>query len=144
MAIRFAEAVWKGNLQEGNGTLRLGTGLFEGSYTFRSRFTEGPGTNPEELLAAAEAGCFTMAFSNELSKAGFTPTQVKTHADVLMETVNNQATITKIQLSTEAQVPGIDENRFQEIGEGAKKNCPISRALNSGIQVILNARLVKA
>ncbi len=142
MATRFADAEWRGNLQDGQGKMRLGTGMFEGSYSYKSRFTEGAGTNPEELIAAAAAGCFTMAFSNELSKAGFTPTLVKTHADVTMETVNNAATITKVQLNTEAQVPGIDEKRFQEIGEGAKKNCPVSRALGA-IQVELNARLVK-
>ena len=142
MATRFADAEWRGNLQEGQGKMRLGTGMFEGNYSYKSRFTEGPGTNPEELIAAAEAGCFTMAFSNELSKAGFTPTLVKTHAEVKMEMVNNALTITKVQLNTEAQVPGIDEKRFQEIGEGAKKNCPVSRAL-SAIQVELNARLVK-
>lgn len=143
MATRFADAVWKGNLQEGQGMMRLGTGQFEGSYTFKSRFEEGPGTNPEELIAAAEAGCFSMAFASDLSKAGFTPNRVQTHAEVIMEMVNNQPTIRRIQLNTEADVPGIDEKRFQEIGEGAKKNCPVSRALGA-IQVNLTARLVKS
>jgi len=143
MAVRFADAEWKGNLQEGQGKMRLGTGGFEGSYTYKSRFEEGAGTNPEELIAAASAGCFTMAFSGELSKAGFTPTQLKTRAEVTAERVNNQFTITKIHLTTEGQVAGIDEKRFQEIGEGAKKNCPVSRALNPSIQVSLNAKLVK-
>ncbi len=141
MATRFADAVWEGNLQEGRGTMRLGTGQFEGRYTYKSRFEEGPGTNPEELIAAAEAGCFSMAFAAELSRAGFTPTRIKTHADVIMQTVNNQATITRIQLNSDVQVPGIDEKRFQEIGENAKKNCPVSRALG-GVQVSLTARLV--
>ncbi len=143
MAVRFADAEWAGNLQEGKGKMRLGTGAFEGNYTYKSRFEEGPGTNPEELVAAASAGCFTMAFSAELSKAGFTPTSLKTRADLTMERVNNAMTITKIQLTTEAVVPGIDEKRFQEIGEGAKKNCPVSRALNPSIQVSLTAKLVK-
>jgi lipoyl-dependent peroxiredoxin len=143
MATRFADAEWRGDLQKGQGKMRLGTGMFEGNYTYKSRFTEGPGTNPEELIAAASAGCFTMAFSNELSKAGFTPTLVKTHAEVTMETVDNAPTIKKVHLTTEADVPGIDEKRFQEIGEGAKKNCPVSRAL-AAIQIELTARLVQS
>lgn len=144
MAVRFANAEWNGNLQEGQGKMRLGTGSYEGRYTYKSRFEEGPGTNPEELIAAAHAGCFTMAFASGLSKAGFTPTSLKTRADVTMEKVDNRDTITKIQLTTEAQVPNIDEKKFQEIGEGAKKNCPISRALNPTIQVSLSAKLVKS
>ncbi len=144
MAVRFANAEWAGSLQDGRGKMRLGTGAFEGNYTYKSRFEEGPGTNPEEMIAAAEAGCFTMAFSNELSKAGFTPTSVKTRADVTMERVENALSITRIQLTTEAVVPGIDEKRFQEIGAGAKKNCPISRALNPNIQVTLSAKLLKS
>ncbi len=144
MAIRFADAEWKGDLKEGSGKMRLGTGAYEGSYTFKSRFEEGPGTNPEELIAAAHAGCFTMAFSSGLARAGFTPTLMKTHAEVVMEKVENRDTITKIRLNTEGQVPGIDEKQFQEIGENAKKNCPVSRALNPSIQVELNARLVKS
>ncbi len=143
MAVRFANAEWKGNLQEGQGKMRLGTGAFEGNYTYKSRFEEGAGTNPEELIAAAHAGCFTMAFASGLTKAGFAPSLLKTRADVIMEKVDNRDTITKIQLNTEAQVPGIDEKKFQEIGEGAKKNCPVSRALNPSIQVSLTAKLVK-
>lgn len=143
MATRFADAEWKGNLQDGQGKLRLGTGMFEGNYSFKSRFTEGPGTNPEELIAAASAGCFTMAFASALSKAGFTPTLLKTHAEVVMEKVDNRDTIQKVLLNTEAQVPGIDDARFQEIGDGAKKNCPVSRAL-AAIQIELTARLVKS
>lgn len=143
MATRFANAEWKGTLQEGQGKMRLGTGAFEGSYTYKSRFEEGPGTNPEELIAAAHAGCFTMAFAGGLSKAGFPPTLLKTRADLTMEKLDNRDTITRIQLTTEAQVPGIDEKKFQEIGDGAKKNCPVSRALNPAIQVSLTAKLMK-
>ncbi len=143
MATRFADAQWNGNLREGQGTMRLGTVAFEGKYTYQSRFEEGTGTNPEELVAAAEAGCFTMAFSGDLTKAGFAPTQLKTHAEVIAERVNNQFTIMEIKLNTEGQVPGIDEKRFQEIGEGAKKNCPISRSLNPSIKVSLTVKLVK-
>lgn len=143
MATRFANAEWKGTLQEGQGKMRLGTGAFEGSYTYKSRFEEGPGTNPEELIAAAHAGCFTMAFASGLSKAGFPPTLLNTRADLTMEKLDNRDTITRIQLTTEAQVPGIDEKKFQEIGDGAKKNCPVSRALNPAIQVSLTAKLMK-
>ena len=143
MATRFADAVWEGTLKEGHGKMRLGTGAYEGNYTYQSRFEEGPGTNPEELIAAAHAGCFTMAFSSGLTKAGFTPTRLNTHAEIIMEKVDNRDTITHIQLTTEGQVPGIDEKQFLEIGETAKKNCPVSRALNPSIQVSLDAKLVK-
>jgi osmotically inducible protein OsmC len=143
MAVRYADAEWKGNLQSGKGNIRLGTGGFEGGYTYKSRFEEGPGTNPEELIAGADGACFTMAFASGLTKAGFAPALLKTHAEVIMEKVDNRDTITRIQLTTEGQVPGIDDKQFQEIGEGAKKNCPIARALNPSIQVTLNAKLVK-
>jgi len=138
MPVRTANAVWEGNLKEGKGRMRFGGGAFDGAFTFASRFEEGSGTNPEELIAAAHAGCFSMAFSNELSKAGFTPTRVSTSARVHLES----GTITKIELVCEGKVPGIDEKQFLEIGEGAKKNCPVSR-LVTGATVTLQATLLK-
>src|SRR5512140_1625336 len=143
MPTRTAHAIWQGDLLAGKGTMALGSKAFEGPYGFKSRFEEGPGTNPEELIAAAHAGCFTMAFSSGLTKAGYPPTRLSTHAEVIMEKVDNRDTITKIDLTTEGQVPGIDEKQFLEIGENAKKTCPVSRALNPSIQVSLNAKLMK-
>lgn len=138
MPVRTSSAVWEGNLREGKGRMKFGGGAFDGAFSFSSRFEEGPGTNPEELIAAAHAGCFSMAFSNELAKAGYTPKHVSTTAKVHLE----NATITTIELITEGEVPGIDEKKFLEIGEGAKKNCPVSR-LVTGATVKLQAKLVR-
>ncbi|HYQ86958.1 MAG TPA: OsmC family protein [Bacteroidota bacterium] len=142
MPVRSANAVWEGDLRSGKGVMRLSSGAFEGAYSFSSRFEEGTGTNPEELIAAAHAGCFSMAFSNGLAKAGFTPKKVQTTARVKLEKVGEGFKITTIELSTEGQVPGIDENKFQEQAEGAKKNCPVSQAL-TGVNITLQAKLVK-
>ena len=141
MPVRKAEARWEGDLPSGKGTMRFGGGAFEGQYSFNSRFEEGAGTNPEELIAAAHAGCFSMAFSNGLAKAGFTPTRVDTTANVHLEKTDAGFGITKIELRTEAEVPGIDEAAFNEQAETAKKNCPVSKAL-AGTQIHLNARLL--
>jgi osmotically inducible protein OsmC len=140
MAVRSAEAEWKGNLREGAGKMKLGSGAYEGAYSFASRFEEGKGTNPEELIAAAHAGCFSMALSAGLGKAGFTPTRVHTTARVHLEKVGEGFGITRIELTTEAQVPGIDNKAFQEQAEGAKKGCPVSKAL-AGAQISLTATL---
>ena len=137
MAIRKSTAVWKGSSREGSGTLRLGSGVFEGPYDWRSRFTEGSTTNPEELIAAAHAGCFSMALASDLTKAGHVPTRISTSAEVLMDNTNK---ITGVVLETEAEVPGIDEKAFMEIAEGAKKNCPVSQALRA-LDITLSARL---
>src|SRR6266705_1572632 len=142
MAVRSAEAAWKGTLREGAGKMKLASGAYEGSYSFASRFEEGKGTNPEELIAAAHAGCFSMAFSNGLAQAGFTPKRVSTVATAKLEKVGDGFKITTIDLKTEAQVPGIDATKFQELAEGAKKNCPVSQAL-TGVNIVLHARLVK-
>ena len=141
MATRKAEAVWKGGLRDGEGTMALGSGAFEGKYSFSSRFEEGAGTNPEELIGAAHAGCFSMAFSGDLGKAGYTPTQIKTKAQVTIEKVNDKNTISRIHLDTEATVPGIDEQTFQKVAQAAKEGCPVSRALR-GVEISLTARLV--
>ncbi len=142
MAVRSSEAEWKGNLRNGQGKMKLGSGAFEGPYTFASRFEAGKGTNPEELIAAAHAGCFSMALSAGLSAAGFTPTRVHTTARVHLEPVGQGFGITKIELQTEAEIPGIDEPTFQKEAENAKKNCPVSKAL-AGPQITLVATLVR-
>lgn len=142
MPTRTAEAEWKGNLAEGEGRLKVGSGAFEGPYSFKSRFEEGQSaTNPEELLGAAHAGCFTMALTAALSRAGIKPTRIHTEARVKLEKVGEAFSITQIDLETEAEVPGIDDAKFQEHANGAKQNCPVSKAL-SGTQIHLNARLL--
>jgi lipoyl-dependent peroxiredoxin len=129
MAERTATAKWEGTLKEGNGVMRMQA--WEGPFSFRSRFEEGEGTNPEELIAAAHAGCFSMAFSADLERAGIDPGDVETTAKVELRPVDGAPTITKITLQTTANVPGADEAQVREVAEGAKKNCPISRALGA-------------
>jgi osmotically inducible protein OsmC len=140
MAVRSAEAVWTNGLKDGKGTVKLGSGAYEGAYSFVSRFEQGPGTNPEELIGAAHAGCFSMALSAGLEKAGHKPRSVKTKARVHLEKVGEGFQITRIQLQTEADVPGIDQATFREQAEAAKKGCPVSRAL-ARVQIELDARL---
>src|SRR5205814_7818873 len=142
MAKRTANAVWEGTLREGKGTIKLGSGAFEGQYSFASRFEEGTGTNPEELIGAAHAGCFSMALSAQLTKAGFPPKRVHTNAGVHFDKVGDGFSITSIDLTTEAEVPGIENTKFQELADGAKKGCPVSRAL-AGTQINLKATLAK-
>ncbi|OQA45758.1 MAG: Peroxiredoxin OsmC [Chloroflexi bacterium ADurb.Bin325] len=143
MAVRKAEAVWQGDLRGGRGTMALGSGAFEGQYSFSSRFEEGAGTNPEELIGAAHAGCFAMAFSNELAKAGFTPERVHAVANVHFGIVDGAPKIIRIDLKCDASVPGIGEAQFQQLAEGAKTNCPVSRAL-AATEITLDAKLVQA
>ncbi len=142
MPARTAHARWQGNLNEGSGSLKLGSGAYEGPYTFKSRFEDGAGTNPEEMIGAAEAGCFTMALSARLSRQGFTVHDVQTTAEVYMEKVGEGFSITRIVLNTEGSVEGIDEGTFVANAEEAKKTCIISRALNPEIELVLNAKLV--
>ena len=139
--IRDAQAQWKGDLREGTGTMAFGSGAFEGAYSFRSRFADGPGTNPEELIAAAHAGCFSMAFSNLLAQAGHTPKSVRTTARVHLEPVDGKQSITLVELITEGVVPGIGDDEFQQIAAEAKAGCPVSRAL-AAVQISLEATLV--
>src|SRR5947199_8045661 len=122
MAKRTASAVWEGTLREGGGTVKLGSGTFEGKYSFASRFENGTGTNPEELIGAAHAGCFSMALAAALTKAGHNPTRISTTAQVSLEKVGDGVKITTIELNTEAEVPGIDEKTFLESAETAKKD----------------------
>ncbi len=140
MAIRKAEAVWEGNLQAGKGTMKLGSGAFEGAYSFKTRFEEEPGTNPEELIGAAHAGCFSMALSGVLGRAGSPPNSIHTVANVYLEKVGEGFKITRIHLNTEGDVPGMDEQTFREHAEAAKKNCPVSQAL-AATEITLEARL---
>jgi osmotically inducible protein OsmC len=126
MPTRKADAAWRGDLKGGSGTLSLGSGTFKDQqYSFSSRFEEGAGTNPEELLGAAHAGCFTMWLANQLSEAGFTPEEISTEAAVQLE----GTTITSITLTTRGKVPGIDQQKFVEFAEAAKTDCIISRAI---------------
>ena len=142
MPTHKAEAEWKGNLALGNGRLKVGSGAFDVPYSFKSRFEEGQtATNPEELIGAAHAGCFTMALTAQLSRAGITPTRIHTAAKVHLEKTGDAFTITKIELETKAQIPGIDEATFQKFALDAKQNCPVSKAL-AGTEIRLNAKLV--
>jgi lipoyl-dependent peroxiredoxin len=141
MAIRSGEAEWKGDLKTGTGTLRSQTGAVEGKYSFGSRFEEGTGTNPEELIASAHAACFSMAFSAQLAGAGFPPDSVRTTAKVHLEKTDAGQTITRIALTTRAKVPGIDAAVFNEKAEAAKTGCPISRALAAIPEITLDAQL---
>jgi osmotically inducible protein OsmC len=141
MPERHASAVWTGGLKDGTGFLKLGSGAFEGSYSFATRFEETPGTNPEELIGAAHAGCFSMAFSGALGRAGFEPRRISTKARVHLTMGPGGATISRIELDCEASIPDIEEAKFLEIAEGAKKNCPVSKAL-LGVEISLEARLV--
>ena len=141
MAIRNAQAEWQGGLKDGKGTMKLGSGAFQGPYSFGTRFEETPGTNPEELIGAAHAGCFSMALSAGLEKNGFKPQTVATKARVHLEKVDAGFRITRIELQSEAKVPGIDNQKFQEVAEATKKGCPVSAAL-TGVQIDLNAKLV--
>lgn len=137
MAIRESSAVWNGNLVDGKGTMHLGSGAFEGTFTRASRFEDGPGTNPEELIGAAHAGCFSMFLSAILSKAGHEPTSISTSVKVHL---GDGPKITLLELSTVGTVPGIDEKTFIEFAEQAKKGCPVSQAL-SAVEMRLTARL---
>ena len=139
MAVRTSTAEWKGSLKEGAGTMQLGSGAYEGPYTYASRFESGPGTNPEELVGAAHAGCFSMFLAAVLTGAGFTPTRIATSARVHL---GEGPTITLIELNTHAEVPGLSEADLQTHAETAKKNCPVSKAL-AGPEIRLQAQLVQ-
>jgi osmotically inducible protein OsmC len=141
MAIRTADAEWRGNLAQGSGHMRLGSGAFEGPYDFRSRMGDGKGTNPEELLGAAHAGCFSMALALQLTKAGFTVKHIHTTAKVYFEEREGEWSIHRIDLDTEASVSDVSAAVFEEQAQSAKKNCPVSRAL-AGVDIHLRAKLL--
>jgi osmotically inducible protein OsmC len=141
MATRNGSAEWRGDLQNGSGQLTVGDGVFQGQYSFASRFEEGEGTNPEELIAAAHASCFAMALSNILAEHGHQPESVRTTARVHLRNVDGAPTIAKIELDVEARVPDLDEDHFREHAEEAKAGCPVSRALAGVPDIELSARL---
>jgi lipoyl-dependent peroxiredoxin len=142
MPRRRANARWDGSLQEGSGTMRMASGAYEGPYSFQSRFEEGDGTNPEELIAAAHAGCFSMALSAGLGGAGYDPESIETEATVQLDRVGEGFAITQINLRTRASVPGIDAEEFQQRAEAAKEGCPVSQALGGVETIELEAELV--
>jgi osmotically inducible protein OsmC len=143
MPVRKASAVWEGTLREGKGSAKASSGAFEVALSFSTRFEETPGTNPEELIGAAHAGCFSMALSGGLGRAGFTAEYIHTTASVH---INPQPEggfkITRIELSTEAKVPGLDDAAFQQIAEATKGSCPVSKALAAVSEIALTAKLV--
>jgi lipoyl-dependent peroxiredoxin len=142
VAARTANARWEGSINEGSGRMSLGSGAFEGNYSFQSRFGEGDtGTNPEELLAAAHAGCFTMALSLALGDGGNVPESIETQAKVSMRQIDGLPTITKVALTTRARVSGMDDDAFQKVANAAKEGCIVSRALAGVEEITLDAAL---
>lgn len=141
MPVRNAEATWNGNLATGKGSMKLASGLFEGPFSFGTRMEDQLGTNPEELIGAAHAGCFSMALAHGLSKAGHAPREVRTRADVHLDKVGDAFQITRIRLHTEVAVSGLNQEAFLEIAENAKANCPVSKAL-AGTEIELDAKLM--
>ena len=142
MATRNGSAEWRGDLRSGSGTLEVGDGVFTGDYSFATRFEEGEGTNPEELIAAAHAACFSMALSGDLAGHGHTVESIRTTARVHLRQVEGAPTIQRIELDTEGRIEGIDQDHFAEHAEAAKRDCPVSRALAGVPEVELTARLV--
>ncbi|MGH9177820.1 MAG: OsmC family peroxiredoxin [Acidimicrobiales bacterium] len=142
MPVRTSDAQWNGPLKSGNGTMRFGGGAWEGPFTFDTRFVNEEGaTNPEELIAAAFAGCYSMALAGDLGAAGHEPTAIRSSASVHLDKSDTGFTITSIDLRTEAEVPGIEEDEFQGIADGTKRNCPVARLL-TGAAVSLEAKLI--
>ena len=142
MSIRTSTAQWEGDLKGGKGTMTVGKGFYTGPFTFKSRFEEGEGTNPEELIAAAHAGCFSMALSSNLSNAGSVPKSVKTRAEVHLDAdPAGGKRISKIELFTDADVPGVDPAKFQELVEQTRTGCPISKLLKPGAEIVVKATL---
>src|ERR1700732_3425617 len=144
MTARNGSAEWHGSVESGSGKIIGGNGVFEGACSYESRFGEAAGTNPEQLLAAAHAGCFTMALANGLSAAGHPPGSLRTKARVRLRNRDGAVTLARIDLETDGDVPGIDEREFQAYAEAAKRDCPVSRALAGIPEIILTARLLTA
>jgi osmotically inducible protein OsmC len=139
---RSASAIWHGSLKEGSGKITTQSGtLKDTQYSFKARFADGVGTNPEELIAAAHAGCFTMAFSAEVTKAGLTPDSIETSAVLTLDLTGEKPTITKIHLTTKAKIPGIDKAKFDELAHNAEVGCPVSRVLKAA-EITLDATLL--
>ena len=140
MPVRNSKAVWTGKLEQGKGKIELGSGTYEDDYSFASRFEQGKGTNPEELIAAAHAGCFSMALAHELEQAGFNPEKIDTDCDISIEKAKVGFKIARIELQTTAKVAGVDEQTFLEYAKKAKESCPVSQALR-GVEIELKAEL---
>jgi osmotically inducible protein OsmC len=141
MTIRKASAVWEGNLQDGRGTIALGGGQLEVPYDYRARFEDGAGSNPEELIGGAHAGCFSMALAHALSEAGHPPTKIETSARVHLEKAGGGFAIPKVELDTAGDVPGVDEDMFRRLAQQAKEQCPVSKVL-SAAEIVLSAKLL--
>ena len=141
MPTRHSSAIWTGGLKTGKGQITVGKGIFQGSYSFPSRFEEGTGTNPEELIAAAHAGCLSMALAAGLERAGTPAERISTRASATLEKVGEAFRITKMRLEVRGNVPGIDAKAFQEAAEKAKDGCPVSNALKNNVAFELDARL---
>jgi lipoyl-dependent peroxiredoxin len=144
MPIREATAIWQGSLREGNGKIRIKDRNFEQPYSFSSRFESGAGTNPEELIGAAHAGCFSMALAGKLVEAGYSPDQISTKAKVHLDKVGNGFKISSIELETEANVTDIDQEEFLRLVEDAKQNCPVSVALKNSVAINVKAKLTES
>ncbi len=142
MSTHKSSAIWKGNLAKGTGTMNVGEGAWQGDFSAKSRFEGGQGSSPEELIAAAHAGCFSMAFSHALSEAGHHPESVETKAEATIEKGDDGFSITKIHLTTKGKIPGIEKDEFLNIAEEAKENCPVSKALKQGVAISLDASLL--
>ncbi len=142
MQTNNAQAQWKGSLKEGSGKMKLGSGSYEGEYSFATRFENKGGTNPDELVGAALAGCYSMAMSLGLEGEGFTPNSIDTKAEVDFGLVDGHPKISQIRLNTKADIPGINNEQFQQIAEATKKGCPVSQAL-SGVDIQLEAELIQ-
>jgi len=143
MTARNGSARWSGDLKDGSGVVTVGEGVFQGPYSYESRFAEGEGTNPEQLIAAAHASCFTMALTGLLSSAGHVPELVRTEARVQLRNVDGAPTLARIDLHTEGRVPGVDLDQFQRSAEEAKAACPVSRALAGVPEIALTATLIE-
>lgn len=141
MTISRASAVWEGGLKDGKGTFKAASGAFGGAYSFATRFEGAPGTTPEELIAAAHASCLSMALSADLEKAGTPATRIETRAACVFESVNGKPTIARMEVEIRGRVKGLDQAGFQKAADGAKDNCPVSRALQGNVVFVLNARL---
>jgi osmotically inducible protein OsmC len=141
MAVRYANAIWEGDFKDGKGRIRFGN--FDGPFSYASRFEEGDGTNPEELLGAAHAGCYSMAFSNSRVKAGFTPRRMETKATVTLGKVDGRSRITNIHLDVQGDVPGVDRETFMRLAEETKVGCPVSAAL-TGVNITLDAKMTQS
>src|SRR6202165_2950519 len=144
MTARNGSAEWRGSVERGSGTITVGDGVLEGAYSYETRFGEAAGTNPEQLLAAAHSGCFTMALANVLSAAGHPPRSLRTNAQVQLRNLDGAVTLARIDLETDGEVPGIDERQFQTYAEAAKRDCPVSRALAGIPEIVLTAKLLTA